>query len=120
MHQPANLVYVLSVVFMLSSPVSLAADRFVSGIADLPLMNGLEEIDGSAMVFSTPEGRIVEVMAKGAVSIGAVHSFYDRTLLQLGWRQESEGVWKREGERLRLEVTDRKDGVTMRFSLTPQ
>ena len=36
---------------------------FVSGIEDLPLMPGLEEVDETTMVFDTPAGRIVEASA---------------------------------------------------------
>ena len=105
---------------LLVAMVALAADRFVSGITDLPLMPGLEEIDGSAMVFSKPEGRIIEVMAHGAVTRDAVRDFYDRTLPQLGWRRQQAGSWQRENELLRLDMRDNKLGLVVEFSLTPK
>ena len=97
-----------------------AADRFVTGIADLPLMPGLEEIDGSAIVFSKPQGRIIEVMASGAVTSDAVRAFYDRTLPQLGWRRKEAGGWQRENELLRLDMKGGQKGLVIQFSLTPQ
>lgn len=111
---------VLGFFCMLAATMTLAADRFVTGIADLPLMPGLEEIDGSAVVFSKPEGRIVEVAARGAITSEAVRVFYDRTLPQLGWRRQKAGAWQRESERLRLDMMVGKGGLTIQFSLTPQ
>ena len=114
------LVSVLGAISLLAATMTLAGDRFVSGIADLPLMPGLEEIDGSAMVFSKPQGRIIEVMASGAVTSDAVRAFYDQTLPQLGWRRERAGGWLRENELLRFDVRDNKSGLVIQFSLTPQ
>ena len=114
------LVSVLGVISLLAATVTLAADRFVSGIADLPLMPGLEEIEGSAVVFSKPQGRIIEVMASGAVTSHAVSAFYNRTLPQLGWRRADAGGWLRENELLRFDMRDDKSGLVIQFSLTPQ
>ncbi len=113
-------VSILCVISLLASTMTLAADRFVSGIADLPLMPGLEEIDGSAMVFSKPQGRIIEVMARGAVTRDAVRAFYDLTLPELGWRRQETGGWQRENELLRFDMRDNKNGLVIQFSLTPQ
>jgi len=100
--------------------MTFAADRFVSGIADLPLMPGLEEIDGSTMVFSKPQGRIIEVAARGAVTRDAVRAFYGQTLPQLGWRKKGPGRWHRENEVLRFDVKDEKKGLVIQFSLAPK
>ena len=114
------LVSVLGAISLLAATMTLAGDRFVSGIADLPLMPGLEEIDGSAVVFSKPQGRIVEVMASGAVTSELVRAFYDRILPQLGWRRARAGGWLRENELLRFDIRDNKSGLVIQFSLTPQ
>jgi hypothetical protein len=111
---------VLCVIAFLTATMTFAADRFVTGIADLPLMPGLQEIEDSAMVFSKPEGRIVEIMASGAVSRDAVSSFYERTLPQLGWRRVEAESWLREKEILRFDIRESKEGMVIRFSLTPQ
>lgn len=113
----------LSGIFVLGGEKSAAADGFLSVIEDLPLMAGLTEIKGSALVFSTPQGRIAEVSAKGHAGDAAlakeVIAFYARTLPQLGWKAEGNSSWLREGERLRLAVISGKDALTAQFSLTP-
>jgi len=101
------------------SPVA-AAERFLSVIDDLPLMPALTEIAGSAVTFSKPEGRIVEVAATGKTEEARVLVFYARTLPQLGWRSDGPAIWQRDGERLALDIK-KKDGVlVVRFSLTPR
>ncbi len=78
------------------------AAGFISTIEDLPLMPGLIEEEGG-MVFDSAQGRIAQAYATGWVSEGAVTSFYDETLPQLGWRPDGPGVFRREREILKLE-----------------
>ncbi len=78
------------------------AAGFISMIEDLPLMPGLVEEEGG-MVFDSAQGRIVQVYAIGWVSEGEVRDFYDDTLPQLGWRPYGPGVFRREGEILKVE-----------------
>ena len=120
MRETGFLATAICVIGILAATMTLAADRFVSGIADLPLMPGLDEVDDSAVVFSKPEGRIIEVSAYGAVTRDAVRAFYDRTLPQLGWRKLQAMVWQRENELLRFDMRDDPKGLVIQFSLTPQ
>lgn len=100
-----------------------AAEPFVAGFEDLPLMPGLTQVAGAGMVFDTPGGRIVEAYARGAVSPAEVFAFYGRTLPQLGWRQGARSRYHRDGETLRLEVSGAAEGaappVTVHFYLSP-
>ena len=80
-----------------------AADAFVHGVDDLPLMAGLSPLAGQGVVFDAPGGRIVEAWAEGAVSRTAVLSFYGSTLPQLGWTAAAPDMFRRDGETLRLE-----------------
>lgn len=107
-------------IMVMAGPGTLAADKFVSGIADLPLMPGLEEIEDSAMVFSKPQGRIVEIMARGAVTRNQVQAFYDRTLPQLGWHRKAAGLWQRENELLRFDMRRENKELVIQFSLMPR
>lgn len=85
-----------------AAPV-LAADKFVSGINDLPLMTGLAPLAGQNVVFDAPGGRVVEAWAEGAVTRGSVLEFYGSTLPQLGWTSSAPDLFRRDGETLRLE-----------------
>jgi len=103
---------------LLPAGASLAAE-FVAGTEDLPLMPGLAVVAGSSLVFDKPQGRIVEAQASGKVSRGAVQSFYEATLPQLGWTSAGANAWRREGERLRLDFHERDGELTVGFSLSP-
>jgi hypothetical protein len=105
-------------------PVARAADAFVAGLEDLPLMPSLVERAEQRVKFDSAGGRVVEAVAQGAVARGAVLEFYARALPELGWRAEGEGVWAREGERLRIEFPPPPRGApagetTVRFYLAP-
>ena len=103
-----------------------AADTaFVAGVEDLPLMPGLAEVEGAATVFDAPQGRIVETFAAGAVSADDIRAFYGQTLPQLGWvavdsAPSGPTEFRREGERLTLEITAAASTTTVRFTLAPQ
>jgi hypothetical protein len=103
-----------------ASPVTgLAADSFVVGTEDIPLMTGLRPVDGSSLVFDKPQGRIVEAQAKGKLTREKVRAFYAGTLPQLGWAAAGEGVWQREGETLRIDLAGRNGDLTVGFTLSP-
>ncbi len=87
---------------LLVSPV-MAADAFIAGTSDLPLMPGLRALSGDGTVFDAPGGRIVEAWAEGGMAREAVLSFYGATLPQLGWSAAGPDRFRREGEVLRLE-----------------
>ncbi|MBH63645.1 MAG: hypothetical protein CL569_14585 [Alphaproteobacteria bacterium] len=96
-----------------------AQAAFFSQVEDLPIMPGLEEVVDEGMVFDKPEGRIVEVVAIGAVSRQAIMAFYGATLPELGWKQESSTDYARSGEVLRFRVDNRGDEFTIRFTIAP-
>lgn len=113
------------VLWLLALP-AVAADVFVAGINDLPLMPGLRALQGEGTVFDAPAGRVVEAWAEGAVAREAVLSFYATTLPQLGWNTAGPDLFRREGESLRLEFPatsprgNRASGTLLiRFYLSP-
>lgn len=94
---------------------------FIGALGDVPLMPGLTMQDGRGVVFDTPAGRIVEVVARdrsGGLTPNAVSAFYRDTLAQLGWTAAGPNAYKREGEVLRLEFT-RNGALEVRYFLKP-
>ena len=89
----------------LSLATAAPAQTYVAGIDDLPLMPGLSERDGG-FVFDKPEGRIVEAVASGVGTVRAVAGYYATTLPQLGWKQQPDGSYMRENERLAIAARD--------------
>lgn len=108
----------LSLLLILAGPA--VAQEFLSVSPDLPLMEGLGEIEEEAFVFDKPEGRILEAYAVGAVTQDAVIAFYRETLPQLGWTATGPASYLREGESLVMSFTPGTSSLTVRFSLHPQ
>ncbi len=109
----------LAAVLVAWAVTGFAAERFFSGIADLPVMPGLEQVPGAGVSFDKPAGRIVEVAASGPKSRREIIEFYDAVLPQLGWRAAGKGRYRREGEHLNLSISKSGPKLTVRFSLRP-
>ena len=100
-------------------PSAHAADNFVFGFEDLPLMDGLTQVAQDSVLFDTPQGRIVQASAVGAVSQTAVTEFYNQTLPQLGWIPVADTTYQREGELLRLEFSSSEGQLIVEFLAEP-
>lgn len=96
-----------------------AAEAFLEGFGDLPVMRDLSVAKDAGVVFDTPSGRIVEGYAGGDVTRARVAQFYGRTLPQLGWTRAGKGRYHREGEVLTLNYKGKDGALTVRFTLSP-
>lgn len=103
-----------------SATLAGTADGFLSRLEDLPLAPGLSEDAAAGLSFDSAGGRIVEAYAHGSLTADQVLRFYEETLPQLGWTAEGERQYRRGGERLRLELTQSGQGLTVHYSLSPQ
>lgn len=123
----ARHILLLAAIAVLSTSLAAAADRpghFLSGVEDLPLMDGLTEQTGSGVVFDKPDGRIVERYASGPLSPDSVKAFYAETLPQLGWQAKpAKGPahldFERDGEALDIEFKTVDSEVVVHFSVMP-
>lgn len=96
------------------------SDGFLAGFEDVPVMPGIEVVGDAGVAFDTPAGRIVEAYASGDVTREAIIKFYQTALPQLGWTRTGKLAFRREGEKLTLELLGtKKDAVTVRFELGP-
>src|SRR5882724_1434644 len=123
MRRPAAIaLMILVAAFAAPAPGALAADApgFIAGTEDIPLMPGLKNDPATLVVFDKPQGRIVEVEAKGKVTRTGVEKFYAATLPGLGWSADVAHAWKREGEGLRLTLKGRDGDLRVAFSLAPR
>lgn len=103
----------------LSPAAAWSAETFVYGFEDLPLMRGLSQVAGNSVLFDTPQGRIVQASATGALTQAAVLKFYAETLPQLGWTRVAEDEFQREGEMLKLEFDNAAPELEVRFLVEP-
>ena len=98
---------------------TFASDRFVAGIADLPLMPGLYLVHEETVIFEKPAGRLVRAIAKGNRTKEAFWQFYEDTLPQLGWRTVKRGNFMRDGESLNIKIEENDSQITARFMVAP-
>lgn len=100
--------------------VPAAADEFVAGTEDVPLMPGLMPQPNSDLVFDKPEGRIVEAGAEGATTRAKVEAFYAASLPPLGWRRLGRDRWQRDSEQLSLDFAGTHGRLAVGFTLSPR
>ncbi len=100
--------------------LSARAEGFLGVYEDLPLAPGLTEVEGSGLAFDSPGGRIVEGYAKGAAKAADVLKFYAATLPQLGWTRESDTLYRREAEVLKLSTEADGRALVVHFTISPE
>ncbi|MGE5546895.1 MAG: hypothetical protein ACM33T_08360 [Solirubrobacterales bacterium] len=110
----------LVAVLLAAAPLSAGAEGFLAVYEDLPLAPGLAEVPGTGMAFDTPGGRIVEAYARGTIRAAEIYRFYAATLPQLGWTRESDTVYRREAEILKLGASEDGRAVLVHFTVSPE
>lgn len=104
-----------------------ASAQGVTWSEDLPLMVGLVLDEDVSVVFDTPDGRVIEAVAQGAVSYEQALQFYRDTLPQLGWHRIKSAPkaalsFERAGEHLDVRLvpgSDIRAPLLVRLSLSP-
>jgi hypothetical protein len=105
----------------LAAPAAIGGEPgFVAGTEDIPLMPGLRNQESTLVVFDKPQGRIVEVEARGKVTRAAAEKFYAASLPPLGWVADGAHRWRRDGEGLRLAIKGHDGDLRVAFSLAPR
>jgi len=114
MHRVATMFAILAAITL---PV--AAQDFVPGFEDLPLMRGLSPVVGSGHIFDSPSGRLIESHARGPVARVRVETFYNESLTALGWTPAGAGRYRREKEILQIETSGQDGDLAVVFRLAP-
>ena len=110
---------VIAALLLLAAIGAEAGPAYVPGTEDVPLMPGLTSVADSQLVFDKPQGRIIQISARGVVHRADVLAFYGQSLPSLGWRRLDAQHFQREGELLSFDF-DGKDGdLTVAFTLRP-
>ena len=80
---------------------------FVEGLEDIPLPEGLNQVENGNLNFGNEEIRLIETyLTSTDLSSGQVASFYKETLPQMGWllktQRQRKILFEREGETLEI------------------
>lgn len=111
---------IIMVLMLLMGWSAAHASGFLQYSEDLPLAPGLTEQLEDGLVFDAPGGRIVEAYARGAVKAADVLKFYAATLPQLGWVRDSDLTYRRDTEKLRLDLNPQGHVLLVHFTLSPE
>tara|TARA_R110002096_G_scaffold436105_1_gene668123 strand:+ start:140807 stop:141199 length:393 start_codon:yes stop_codon:yes gene_type:complete len=95
----------------------------------LPLMGGLAENSDGAMLFDSPEGRIINAEASGMLAAKDVYEYYRVVLPSLGWSVERGAPCDvnvsfcikatRDAENLLLDIASAGNKSTVTYALAP-
>lgn len=95
----------------------------------IPLMGGLAENSDGAMLFDSPEGRIINAEASGTLAAKDVYEYYRVVLPSLGWSVEQNTPCdtnvsfcikaSRDAENLLLDISAAGNKSTVTYALAP-
>ena len=100
---------------------SLAQERNRDFLMDLdiPLMSGLVENTDEAMVFDSPEGRIINAEAQGQITAIKTFEYYRSVLPSLGWninKDQQNGMACEEPAQYCIEAIRDQESLLLQFS----
>ena len=93
------------------------AQSFLPGTEDVPLMEGLTQVEETAS-FDTPSERMVLINAQTRRSAKEIFRFYRQTLLNLGWQTKDGRLFQRGSDSLLIETTKENNHQIVQFKLS--
>ncbi len=99
------------------APPAVRADDYFAAIDDLPVAPGMAEDENASVVFDSPAGRIVTVVAIGNARLAVLRAYYRSALPALGWDPQYADAYVREGATLAFTYSRDGDRLTMRIRL---
>ena len=93
------------------------AQTFLPGTEDIPLMNGLQQVEETAS-FDNPDERMVLISAETNLSPKKVFEFYRESLKNLGWTEQKTGQFNRGNDSFSIEITPTEKTSQIQFRLS--
>ena len=98
--------------------------HFLPNFGDVPVMEGLTEMEAGRVVFDAPDGTIATAILSGNMKKKNARAFYDASLTALGWAKRDSKtkyqlVYERGVERLTISMEQRKKQLKLIFNLVP-
>ena len=95
----------------------ICAQTFLPGTEDIPLMQGLTEVEETAS-FDNPAERMVLIGAQTKLPTKKVLQFYKETLNNLGWTEKSAGKFERGMDSLSIDIMPDGKSNQIQFHLS--
>ena len=93
------------------------AQAFLPGTDDIPLMNGLTQVEETAS-FDSPAERMLLVSAQTKLSSQKVLQFYRESLANLGWMEKEKGKFERGEDSFSIEISSKGPMRQIQFRLS--
>lgn len=112
---------ILVFLFCLFLAMPVSAQGFFAGLPDIPLMQGLEEIEDGALSYDKPEGRILVGVARvdDSISEKQVQAYYAESLPEFGWHALGAFSYIRGMEKLEIVVQNSGDEKILEITISP-
>jgi hypothetical protein len=123
-HMMRNALFIVMAVavFLAFYPIgqTRAEEAYFEALYDIPVMPGLEEIKGEAILFDKPDGRIASaVAASRTLKPVQVRGFYAESLIQMGWKKTAQNQYVRGEDLLTVDVQEKPPLTVVHFTLSP-
>lgn len=105
------------VIFVLFWIFPALAQSFLPGTEDIPLMDGLVQVEETAS-FDNPSERMVLISAETTLPRGRVLNFYRQSLKNLGWQTKNGRLFLRGNDTFEIEITPVQKKSSIQFRLT--
>ena len=101
-----------------SLPSQAAQSQQPSWVGDVPIMPDLSVEPGLGFAFDSPNGRIVMIFASSTANAADILTFYNESLVEIGW-VGGDGVWRRGPETLLISEVSTSAGRLWRLIVRP-
>lgn len=95
------------------------AQGFLPGTEDIPLMEGLTQVEETAS-FDNPTERMVLISAQTKLAKQNILEFYRKSLNNLGWQEKAPGQFKRGADSLFIDIIKMGKTNQIQFRLSQQ
>lgn len=115
--------YIIILCFVFYSTVSFAQGSFFDDLGDVPKMQNMQYIDEGLIVFDSPFGRFIELFVLSGDDSQKIINYYQQSLPELGWQQQSATQFQRHNELLVIDffkASNQPSHIIVRFTLSPQ
>ena len=98
----------------------ISKQHYVPGTEDLPVYDGFNLIESGNVAYDSESGRIIDATySGGVVREQDVLDFYAQTMPQLGWKKNKLHAYIRDGEKLKISITQKNGVMYLTFTIRP-
>jgi len=110
--------FIFCLILLTCCPLRVLGQDFIPGTEDIPLMEGLAIDENETVIFDSPDGQIMTILAKTTANPKDINRFYDSSLSALGWEKVAESTYQRNQDTLTFSLSPEKNSTLIKFQIT--